>query len=459
MISADGIKPNKEHMKKALELKCPENHKEVQSLLGFFNYFRDFIYNFSEKSLFLTEKLKDEKIEWSENDNLNLKDLKNELLSEPILQPYDSNKELTIETDASQRAVGAIVTQNRKPVYFLSKKLTSVQKNWSNIEREAYAVYWAITKLRHFLLGRKFCVKTDHRPLEFIYAEKKGIPTRTSARVARWALELMPYDFEIFYKPGSSIPHVDMLSRLSDNEESESIFEVEEPFTDHSLISEIKRFSESNRDYQRLIERIKDNKWSKTNKAERQMFRYRWELTVENNIIYKRTKFFIPGIFRENVLQTAHETHQGKLAMLNCIKNEFWWPNSSLDVMVFLKQCKTCAKNSPIKKSFLSTWPTSKRWERIHIDWAMPDNFGPVLIIVDAATNYIDAIPCANRGTETVKRCLARLFGFFGLPLTVVSDNAPEFVALRQWLRNMGIFLVNTPPYNPASNGQAERAV
>jgi len=89
----------------------------------------------------------------------------------------------------------------------------------------------------------------------------------------------------------------------------------------------------------------------------------------------------------------------------------------------------------------------------------MPDNFGPVLIIVDAATNYIDAIPCKTRETSTVKRCLARVFGFFGSPLTIVSDNAPEFISLKFWLTNMGVKLVHTPPYNPASNGQAERAV
>jgi len=78
---------------------------------------------------------------------------------------------------------------------------------------------------------------------------------------------------------------------------------------------------------------------------------------------------------------------------------------------------------------------------------------------VDAATNFIDAIPCADRSLTTVKRCLSRLFGFFGLPRTVVSDNAPEFIALANWLSGMGTKLVLSPPYSPSSNGQAERAV
>ena len=175
IISTDGIKPNKEHLKKALDLKRPESRKEIQSLMGFFNLFRDFLPKFSQKALFLTDKLQSEQITWSEEDELKLNDLKNELLSEPVLQPYNASEELTIETDASQRAVAAIVTQNGRPVYFLSKKLTNAQSNWSNIEREAYGIYWAITKLRHFLLGRKFSIKTDHRPLQLIFDNNKGI--------------------------------------------------------------------------------------------------------------------------------------------------------------------------------------------------------------------------------------------------------------------------------------------
>ena len=75
--------------------------------------------------------------------------------------------------------------------------------------------------------------------------------------------------------------------------------------------------------------------------------------------------------------------------------------------------------------------------------------------MVDACTNFIDAIPCKDRTLLSVKRCLAGFFGFFGMPKVVVSDNAPEFIALKE----LGIRLVNTPLYNPASNGQAERSV
>jgi len=462
IISADGIRPNENHLNKALNLKQPENRKEVQSIMGFFNFFREFIPKFSEKTLFLTDKLNGEDFIWKSDDELSLANLKQELLKEPVLKPYDESKEILIETDASLRAVAAIVTQENHPVAYLSKKLTPSQSKWSNIEREAYGIFWAITKLRRVLLGRKFTIQTDHKPLIFIFSSNSSISTRTSARISRWALELMPFDFDIKHKAGKDLTHVDVLSRFSQNEEAETVFQVDEdkiPFNENSIYQEIKLFAEENADYQRLKVNIRNGRWSKDNSEDRKFFKYRWHLTIENDIIYHGTKLYIPTPFQESVIQQAHETHSGRQAMENNIKSNFWWPNLYKDIFIYLRKCEECAKRQPIRKSFLSTWPTSGRWERLHIDWAMPSNYGPVFIAVDAGTNYIDAIPCNDRSLITVKRCLSRLFALFGLPSVIVSDNAPEFVSLKDWLETMGTRLMHSPPYNPASNGQAERAV
>lgn len=129
------------------------------------------------------------------------------------------------------------------------------------------------------------------------------------------------------------------------------------------------------------------------------------------------------------------------------------------DVISWIGQCLVCATKRPQNKSVLGSWKTCDRWDRLHIDWALPPNSRPILIVVDASTNFLDAVPCSDRTTQCVKRCLARLFGLFGLPRTVVSDNAPEFVNLAEWLSSMGVKLVHSPPYHPASNGPAERAV
>jgi len=232
------------------------------------------------------------------------------------------------------------------------------------------------------------------------------------------------------------------------------------PFSNNSLKEKIEDVSKHNTNYVRLKERIQDGKWKKNVPIDRLLYKFRHYLTVENNLIYYRTRMYVPSELKSHVLDKAHETHQGQTAMTNNISTQFWWPNMTIDVHQFIKRCRKCAEKRPINKSHLGSWPQSDRWERLHIDWCFPPEFnGPVLIIVDAGTNFIDAMPCKDRNLLTIKRCLSRVFGFFGTPTTIVADNAPEFIALKQWLNTMGIRLLHSPPYNPASNGQAERSV
>jgi len=225
------------------------------------------------------------------------------------------------------------------------------------------------------------------------------------------------------------------------------------------IIDKIQQYMLEDKDYQKLKHSIVTGKWSKAEPIERAFYRHRFQLTIEEDVIYYGNRVFVPKLLVKDVLMVAHETHQGRQAMINNVSQEFWWPKMINDIIKFIQRCEKCCAKQPLRKSHLASWPSSSKWERVHIDWAFPANFGPLLIVVDSGTNFIDAFPCSDRSLQTVKRCLARLFGFFGLPSLMVSDNAPEFVGLQNWLASLGVRLMHSPPYNPASNGQAERAV
>ena len=145
--------------------------------------------------------------------------LKRALHEYPIVQPFDVRKDTVLTMDTSEKSVSAILSQDDHPVMYLSRRLTDAEQKYSNIEREVLAIIWATSRARHYLIGKKFQLRCDHRPLELIFNPQRQLPKVTSARLMRWALQLSAYDYNILYVKGESIPHVDAFSRLdfSDN--------------------------------------------------------------------------------------------------------------------------------------------------------------------------------------------------------------------------------------------------
>ena len=116
---------------------------------------------------------------------------------------------------------------------YSSRRLNNTEFNYSNIEKEALAIVWTTTRARHFLIGKKFLLRSDHRPLEFIFNSRKDLPKVTASRILRWAIRLMAFDFDIEYAKGNSTPRVDALSRLWFYKESKD--KTKEEFEDTFL--------------------------------------------------------------------------------------------------------------------------------------------------------------------------------------------------------------------------------
>ena len=132
----------------------------------------------------------------------------------------DFSKPFFLETDASITGVGAVILQESpvlgqdgkpvlRPVHYLARQLSKHEVNYPTREKEALAIVWAIDKLRHYLLGRKFTVLTDHGSLVWLTkADKPG------QRITRWAQKLAEFDFEVKYVPGVSNVRPDAFSRM-----------------------------------------------------------------------------------------------------------------------------------------------------------------------------------------------------------------------------------------------------
>ncbi|XP_062584037.1 uncharacterized protein LOC134245806 isoform X2 [Saccostrea cucullata] len=194
----------------------PITKKQVRSFLGLVGFYRKFIPHFSAVAAplsDLTKKGQPNKVLWGETQQNAFITLKSALMVTPVLKLPNISEEFILQTDASDVGIGAVLLQYengiKKPVAYASKKLTAQQVKYSTIEKECFAIIWAVQKFQRYLYGKQFMLETDHQPL--IYLSQSKV---LNARLMRWSLLLQPYRFRIVAIKGSENVGADCLSRL-----------------------------------------------------------------------------------------------------------------------------------------------------------------------------------------------------------------------------------------------------
>ena len=193
----------------------PRNIKDIQRFLGFANYYRRFLKNFSPLCRPLTDSLKktNGEFEWTELHQHSFDELKKAFTSAPILRHLDPSKEVIIETDASNFGLGCILSQRHEgrlhPVAFHSRKMSPAERNYNIHDKKMLAIVDAFKVGRHYCHGaRTIPVYTDHNNLKY-FMEAKTL----NGRQARSAAYLSQFDFKVIYRPGSQAGKPDALSR------------------------------------------------------------------------------------------------------------------------------------------------------------------------------------------------------------------------------------------------------
>jgi hypothetical protein len=232
IISEDKILMDPSKIEKIQSWPIPRTTKHVQQFLGLANYYHHFIQNFAEKATPLYQlTLKNQKFKWSEDTNEAFEQLKFKLCSYPILRPPNLLLPFTIYTDASALSAGAILSQTDDTgeyvVSYNSKKFKNAELHYSVTEKECLAVLWAIKHYRVYLDGVLFTIITDHRALKWLMDIKEP-----HGRLARWAIYLQSYNFNIVDRPGIQHINADAMSRINNIEISNII--QNEKNIDHS---------------------------------------------------------------------------------------------------------------------------------------------------------------------------------------------------------------------------------
>jgi hypothetical protein len=209
VLSAEGIAVDPSKVESVTKWEQALNVTDVRSVLGMAGYYRRFIENFSKITKPMTELLKNNtKFEWSEACEKSFQELKKRLTTAPVLTLPDIKKDFVVYCDASKQGLGCILMQEGKVVAYASRQLKKHEENHPTHDFELAAVVHALKIWRHYSIGNKCELFTDHKSLKYFFTQ-----TELNMRKRRWLELIKDYDVEINYHPGKANVVVDALSR------------------------------------------------------------------------------------------------------------------------------------------------------------------------------------------------------------------------------------------------------
>lgn len=473
-ISSSGMRPGKAKIQSVIDFPRPENVHGVRQFLGLVSYFRKFIQNFAQLAHPITKLLKKHSNwEWSDDQEMSFRTLKEKLTDRPVLAIYDPTADTELHTDASRIGVGGILLQRPEgsegsfhPVAYYSRQTTPEERSFHSYELETLAVVCALKKLRVYLLGKPFKIVTDCSALRSTFGKRDLIP-----RIARWWLALQEFDCTVEYRSGSKMGHADALSRNPIIDESTlnperypSVMVIND---DDWLLTlqlgdpELRRICDivSSDIDPKGVEYIKENYVLRDNKL------FRREGRNEDSV-----RWVVPKGARWQVCKRNHDDigHVGFEKTFERIKRNYWFSKMKKFVKKYVEACIDCAyaKNAtncregllhPIEK-------VAKPFHTLHID-----HLGPfvkskrgnthILTVVDSFTKFLFVKPVRNTNTQNVIKVLQDIFDTFRAPDRLISDRGSCFTshAFKRFCLDRGIKHVLNAVASPRSNGQVER--
>jgi transposase InsO family protein len=467
-VSGKGVRPDVDKIRAVKEFPTPKNVHDVKSFLGLCSYYRRFIRDFCHRARPLQVLLKgDSKFHWGRDQEEAFDDLKEALISDPVLGLYDENSPTEIHTDASGYGIGAVLTQvqngEEKVIAYASRSLTKAEKNYSTTERECLAAVWAINKFRPYLFGKSFTIVTDHHSLCWLAGLKDP-----SGRLARWALRLQEYDISIVYKSGLKHKDADSLSRNP----------VENEIPPSGITSVTTQFDLA-------AEQLKDPKIAQMiqseRKCEEESNNSHKSYQLINGILYKKNfdpcgKKWLPVIpkhHRLDILKHFHDEptagHLGFLKTYDRIRKRFHWPGLYRSVRQYVTHCRECQRRKAVPQQppgrLVPIPPAESAFQRIGIDLLgrFPKSSQGnkwIIVCTDYLTRYAvtRALPNAS-APEVATFLLEYIILTHGAPRVLISDRGQVFQSkmIHELNRLCNISHRMTTAYHPQTNGLTER--
>jgi hypothetical protein len=382
IINAEGVHPQDEKVTAVKEAKVPENVQELRQFLGMVNYYGKFLPNLSTTLAPLNNLLRQNTPwKWSLQCDQAVEFVKHQLSHDRVLVHYDPKMEIVLACDASPYGVGAvlshIVNGEERPIAYASRTLTTSEKGYAQIEKEALGIIFGVQKFNKYLYGRRFKLITDHKPLTAIFGPKKGIPTLAALRMQRWSLILMSYNYEIVYRKSEDHANADFLSRMPTTEAKSSLEQEINYFsyTDVLPVTAMEIRNGTLKDP--VLSKVYDftlNGWPDWMPSDelKPYYRIRSELSCDQGCLLWGMRVVIPPEYHIRLIEELHSEHLGIVRSKALARSYFWFPNLDDAIENMIQNCSICQtlqKDPPPTPLFPWKYPDHP-WTRVHIDYA-----------------------------------------------------------------------------------------
>lgn len=502
VLTQKGLQPDQSKIKAIQNYPLPRTVKEIRSFLGLVSYYRKFIPRLSHIIKPLTDcTKKNSKVEHSPAFREAFLKAKTLISNPPILAYPNFDKEFVVTTDASDIALGAVISQDHKPIAYASRTLSEAERKYNTTEKELLAIIYATTQFRPYIYGRKFTLETDHQPLSWLAKLKEP-----NARLNRWKLRLQEYDYSIKYKKGSTNYVADALSRIeihaisdeatihSNADDSSTGFGIKlahPPYRMNRIIVsrdntpdlKIENKENSTTDYylkisapHEFVNFVKDY-CSKDRYAlichDQQLGQQLSEL-YRNHFNSNKLKIIWFTRIKEEINNSKEITdiikkkhlmygrHLGQPALAKEISQKYYIEKLNKHISSYLNNCNICQQckydRRPIKPPYEETPTMEKPMQKWQLD-IFSFNSKKYLVGIDLFSKWAFAEELNTRNIDDVLKAFIKILSVVGKPKEISLDNERTFCseAIKKFLDENGIEIHLTTPKHHTSHGDIER--
>ena len=358
-----------------------------------------------------------------------------------------------LQTDASAFGLDAVLEQDNHVIAYASHTLTKCERNYSVIQKECLAIVYTLKQFRHYLLGRKFLLLTDHVPLQWLGSQKM------EGMVCRWALSIQEFDFDITYRKGSLNAKADMLSRRDqpDPVETTALTRAE------GFPNKIAQCQLTDEVIKKLYDALLSSPSLPSGKLWQQSpfhhYKQIWsQLTFVNKILYRHyspgptsntvTVPVLPKSLQSAALRSCHDDlsgdHMGYEKTLHKLQQEVYWVYMSGDVEQYCRQCNKCHASKPpaLQRAPMTSVPIGKPWQMVAADILkvpVSSNNNHYLLVVQ--DYFVEVVPMPDQTATHIVSAITKIFCSLGIPEVLHSDQGRNFesLILRETLKTFGL--------------------